>query len=140
MADDASRAEVNRLYWDSDLSVGDIADRLGVSRRSLYDSIDPRPAAAPCPECGAMLGFRNRTAADNLEAECPSCGHEETLDRDAGPVGYDDPELEQEMDAGRLAPMPPRRIPARGSGPLLGGSLLAGLVLGAVAAYAVRRR
>lgn len=139
MAADPSRTEVNRLYWESDRSVADIADELGVSRRSLYDSIDPRPAGRPCPECGTALGFRNRTAADNLEAECPECGYVEELEERPAAEEYEEPELEQERDAARLSPMPPRRVPGRTSGPLLGSTLLAGLAVGAAAGYLIRR-
>ena len=140
MAEDATRAEVNRLYWETDRSVADIADDLGVSRRSLYEQIDARPAGRSCPECGEPLGFRNRTAVDNLEAECAACGYEAVLDGAPDPVDYADPELEQERDAAPLAPIPPRPVPARGSGTLLGGTLLAGLAAGAAAAWLIRRR
>lgn len=79
MAEDEIRAQVNRLYWNSDASVGDIAGQVGLSRRALYDAIEPRPAGRPCPECGSALGFRNRTAMENRQAECAECGHEATL-------------------------------------------------------------
>lgn len=143
---DASHAEINRLYWETDRSVGDIADDLGVSRRSLYDSIDPRPAGAPCPDCGTPLVFRNRTAAERREPECPDCGLSTELEaagerEAAGDAGaYEEPEVEREDAAGRLSPIPPRRVPAGGNGPLLGSTLLAGLAVGAVAGYLLRRR
>lgn len=144
MAEDATRAEVNRLYWESDRSVGDIADDLGVSRRSLYERIDPLPAGRPCPDCGAPLGYRNRTAAENLEAECAACGREAVLDRAANgapaPEDHAGPELEQELAAAPLAPVPPRAVPGRPRAPLLSGSLLAGLAAGAAAAWLIRRR
>lgn len=79
MAEDEIRAQVNRLYWSSDASVGDIAGQVGLSRRALYDAIEPRPAGRPCPECGSALGFRNRTAMENRQAECAECGHKATL-------------------------------------------------------------
>jgi hypothetical protein len=136
---DASRAEINRLYWGTDRSVGDIADALGVSRRSLYDSIEPRPAGAPCPDCGGALGFRNRTAAERREAECPDCGLSTELGARTAPDAYEEPEVEQEREAGRISPLAPRRVPASRSGPLLGSTLLAGLAVGAAAGYLIRR-
>lgn len=131
MAEQDTREELNRLYWESDESVADIADRLDISRRAIYDGIDPLPANAPCPDCGAGLGFRNRTTAENLEAECPECGREVPLDSAA------EPEVEQELRAGALSPA--RRVDVSGSGPAMGALLLAGMAIGAMAAYLFHR-
>ena len=169
MADEEIRAQINRLYWESDESVASIADRVGVSRRALYDAIDPRPANRTCPECGAPLGFRNRTAEEERNAECAACGHETVLPEEteaasdvgqAGPASpedasrqvgedpyaaavgaaggpdFDDPEVEQERDAARMAPVRP--IAPR-SGASLGAVMLAGLTAGAVAGWLIRR-
>lgn len=148
--DEQTRAQANELYWDSDESVGQISDRLEISRRALYDSIDPRPADVACPECGGPLGFRNRTAADRREAECRDCGHEQSApareqsaptSTGAADEAPDSPEIERDARAARLAPLgggvaaaPP------GTGPLLGGAMLAGLAVGAAVAYVVKRR
>lgn len=144
MAEDQTRAEINRLYWGSDASVGDIADRLGVSRRALYDSIDAQPAGAPCPDCGSALVFRNRTAAERGEATCTDCGREEALSGTApapasGSGLAEDPEIERATRGARLSPMPPRAVPGTASGPALGGALLAGLAAGAAVGYLLRR-
>lgn len=134
MADQETREQLNRLYWESDASVADIADQLDISRRALYDGIEPRPAGVPCPECGAALGFRNRTSAENGEAECSECGSVVELDGDAvGP----DPQVEQHRHAAPLSPT--RRVPATGSGPILGALLLLGIAVGALVAYLLRR-
>lgn len=136
MDDRETREELNRLYWESDESVAEIADRLDISRRALYDGIEPRSAGAPCPQCGAALGFRNRTAAENREAECESCGHEVTL----GSEPERPPQVEQEREAAPLSPT--RRVPVSSvsaSGPVLGILLLAGIGLGAAILYAIRR-
>lgn len=151
MVDEQTRLEINRLYWGSDASVGEIAERLGVSRRVLYDSIEPQPANRSCPDCGGTLGFRNRTAAESREASCPDCGHESRLERDraGGPSGGGngraeaaaaaDPEIERQERGAALAPLPPRSIPTSVSGPALGGALLVGLAVGAMLGYMARR-
>lgn len=143
MDDNETRDELNRLYWQSDESVSDIADRLDISRRALYDGVEPAPAGVPCPECDGELGFRNRTTAESGEAECAECGHEVTLQtvRPEG-VGHE-PQLEQESAAAPLSPT--RRVPPAGdgalsaSGPGLGAMLLAGIGLGAAVTYVFRR-
>lgn len=150
MADDQHRGEINRLYWGSDASVGEIADRLGVSRRALYDSIDARPSGAACHDCGAELGFRNRTAAERGEASCAACGSEQRIGagigaaagagtRSAARPAAPGPDMEQEARASRLSPIPPRRVPGTAHGPVLGGALLAGVAAGVVVGYLIRR-
>lgn len=133
MASEETRREINRLYWESDESVSEIGDRLDISRRALYDAIEPRPAGAPCPECGAALGFRNRTSAENREAECPECGREVRLDGDMdGP----EPQVEQERHAAALSPTGQVRA---GNGPALGFMLLCGMGVGAALTYLFHR-
>lgn len=142
MPEESTRAEINRLYWESDLPVSELAERLDISRRSLYDRIDPQPADATCPECGGSMHYRNRTAAANRDAECAACGLEEQLDPvspapEAEEQDAPEPQVEQEERAGRLAPVSP--VTPAGSGPLLGTTLLAGLALGAAAGLLFRR-
>lgn len=66
-------AEANRLYWDDVASVSEIANRLGISRRTLYGIIEPRPAGAFCPTCGVEAVFVNRSAVASRTARCPRC-------------------------------------------------------------------
>lgn len=133
MASEETRREINRLYWESDESVSDIGDRLDISRRALYDGIDPLPAGAPCPECGAGLGFRNRTSAENREAECAECGREVRLDPEAdGP----EPQVEQEQRAAALSPSGDVYV---GNAPALGFMLLCGIGVGAAVTYLFHR-
>ena len=69
--------EANRLYWDSDRSVNQIADDLGMSKGTLYDVVEPRPAGVACPRCGREMSYPNRTARDRGFLDCPGCGFEE---------------------------------------------------------------
>lgn len=144
MDDNEIRREINRLYWGSDASVGEIADRLGVSRRALYDGIEPQPAHAACPDCGGAMGFRNRTAAANREASCPDCAREARIPAGAaaeagGEEMPEDPEVERQARGAARAPLPPRSVAGAQSGALLGGALLAGLAAGAAIGYMARR-
>lgn len=151
MSDADPTRQANRLYWETDAPVADIAEELDVSRRMLYDLIAPRPAHSPCPECGAPLVYRNRTALDRRHAECPECETEVALEPGQGsPPGQAgdsagaergmEPQIEQERAAGPLSPVAPRTVPSSASGPLLSGALLLGLAAGAAAAFLVRRR
>lgn len=71
-------AEANRLYWDTDLPVGEIASRLDLSRRALYDAIRPVPATGRCARCGTRLEYPNRSSRDQGRATCRRCGSEVT--------------------------------------------------------------
>lgn len=74
MATQPSRLEANRLYWETESSVGDIAENLGLSRRALYELLDPVAADGPCPGCGEPLLFANRLARAAGDAICRGCG------------------------------------------------------------------
>ncbi|HKJ93069.1 MAG TPA: hypothetical protein VJ957_07865 [Longimicrobiales bacterium] len=125
--------EVNRLYWGTDTSVADIADQLDISRRALYDAIETAPAHLLCPECGAALGYRNRTSRARGDAECEVCGAE--VDADAAPA----------PDAGQAKPATPARPPLdpdaldAGRTLLIGGALLTGVAIGALVGLVGRR-
>jgi hypothetical protein len=70
---DAVASEANRLYWSSELSVADVARELDVSRRALYDLVQPLPTDAHCDVCGSPLSYANRTARDAGLLECAAC-------------------------------------------------------------------
>lgn len=140
MADPDTRAELNRLYWDSDASISEIADRLDISRRALYDGIEPLPAETACPECGGELAFRNRTALENREAECPECGHEtriEGVPRAADPEAAGVPTSPEDHPSARSRERP---LPDMGSGPVLGTAFIAGMTVGAMLTYLLNKR
>lgn len=69
--------EANRLYWESDDSVNQIGEALGLSKGVLYGLIAPHPAGLPCPKCGEEMVYTNRTARDKGFLTCPECGMEE---------------------------------------------------------------
>lgn len=123
--------DVNRLYWQTDASVADIADQLDISRRALYDAIEPAQAGRACPECGSPMEFRNRTAQTRGEAECPNCGLESDLDTEPqAPEGEAArrPGVPLDLDS-----MDAQRVLR------LAGAVLAGIAAGAIAAVLGRR-
>jgi hypothetical protein len=80
--DTGTAAEANRLYWETDDSVAEIAERLEISRRALYDAIEPLPTGTSCPTCGGPLVFDNRSARTAGEANCPVCAEIRATDSD----------------------------------------------------------
>ena len=92
---DALFQEANHLYWESDESVNQIGETLGLSKGVLYGFIAPLPAGLPCPKCGEEMVFPNRTARDKGFLECPECGMEE---EEAAVQAYWESEAETEGD------------------------------------------
>lgn len=76
-ATDTIAAEANRLYWETETSVAEIAQQLELSRRALYDSVDPLPTHASCEVCGTPLVFENRSARNAGVETCPACTADE---------------------------------------------------------------
>lgn len=76
-SDDRLAPEANRLYWDSDVSVNQIAERLEISKGRLYEMVRPLPSGLPCPRCGEEMVFPNRTAREKGFLTCAACGLEE---------------------------------------------------------------
>jgi len=74
---DALFDEANRLYWESEESVNQIGEVLGLSKGVLYGLIAPLPSGLPCPKCGEEMVFPNRTAREKGFLACPECGMEE---------------------------------------------------------------
>src|SRR5690606_15080067 len=87
-ATDTIAAEANRLYWETETSAAEIAQQLELSRRALYDSVDPLPTSASCEVCGTPLVFENRSARNAGIETCPACtaGEEEADTPSAMPV------------------------------------------------------
>ncbi len=70
-------AEVNRLYWESDTSVNQIGEELGLSKGALYGILRPLLAGLPCIKCGEEMAYPNRTARDKGFVACSSCEYED---------------------------------------------------------------
>jgi hypothetical protein len=136
----------NDLYWSSDRTVDAIVDDLGVSRSALYASLEPAPAGLICTDCQERMTYANRTARDRGIATCPSCGRESDegepeagvtrVGRQEGGIGA---WTRNGWSSGRLdrwgvdlAAVPPERVA------MVGGAAALGMVIGAVAARAVR--
>jgi len=134
-------AEANRMYWETELPVGEIADRLDVSRRALYDAIRPVPAAGQCGSCGAPLQYANRSRRDQGRATCGSCGVETDAPAPPAPSTAPEPEVEPWtwIPQSRLSAPIPTPEPAQSIW-LLGAAALAGALLAAGATLAVVRR
>jgi hypothetical protein len=127
-ASDTIAAEANRMYWETDTSVAEIAQQLELSRRALYDSVDPLPTNASCDVCGSPLVFENRSARNAGIETCPAC--EAAIEDD------DDDAIE--MTGQPALPMDEEEFERVVR---MGGAALAGAALGAVATlFLVPRR
>jgi len=132
--------EANRLYWETDTPVADIAARFDLSRRALYETVQPVYAGAECPACSGQLQYGNRLARRTGTATCASCGARVEL---ASPPAAEaarptrETYTEARPDA-RFAEPRPNEIRSRAV--LIGGAALAGVAIGGVAAWLARRR
>jgi len=128
--------KANSLYWESDISVNEIAEQLDLSKGALYGVVEPLDAGAHCPECGGALEFPNRTARDKGLVTCPACGLEEELELvmalDSADAGVPSPGRAPE---GR-APEPGAVVPLR----TVVASTLLGLAAGIALGQIMRRR
>jgi hypothetical protein len=130
--DDAQAAEANRLYWKQAASVGEIANQLGISRRALYEVLQPRPAGVLCPRCGNEGVFVNRSAHAAGMARCLNCQIEIEAAAPAASEDVTDPE--------------PHVIARTNGGPRykfkvgIGSAALVGVVVGAVATLLLTHR
>jgi len=125
--DKKTEAQVNRLYWESDLSVNGIGDEMGLSKGRLYDFLQPLPTGLGCPKCGGELGYENRTSRDRGIVACPRCGFEGSR-KDARPK----PE-----EGAELAPLPDGR--PRYQDPAVVSTVVGGLLVGAAAGLVLGR-
>lgn len=128
--------EINRLYWETADSVAEISSQLGVSRRALYDLVEPLPAGMPCASCGAELYYSNRSARAAGVARCLMCGNEREIDPD---VSADDVGTIPPYGAGWPAAAKPADHRLRDRAAMIAGFAIAGVAVGAIATLLVRR-
>jgi hypothetical protein len=132
--------EANRLYWQTDRSVADIAETLGVSRRALYELISPESSGTTCSACGGNVVFSNRSAKTSNAGRCANCGAESDTSSDASegdemltPYAAGWPRVVQRHGAAANDDVRHRAL-------RLGGAAIAGAALGAIAALMLVRR
>jgi hypothetical protein len=139
--------EVSRLYWETDVSVGEIAAQLDISRRALYAALRPLPAGERCAECGGELVFMTRSARAEGAAECIACGREQ----DVAAVGAAAGEREAAAAPDEGAAADAEAVvegygaafgwePSRRRGVLIAAAALAGVAVGVLGAMRVLRR
>lgn len=132
----AASLELNRLYWDTDESVSEISNRLGVSRRALYDMVEPSSAGVACVDCGGELVYQNRSAKAAGVARCLMCGAERTTDEE---MSHEDVGTIPPYNAGWPA-SPSATDETRERAATIAGFAIAGAVIGAIATILVRRK
>jgi predicted RNA-binding Zn-ribbon protein involved in translation (DUF1610 family) len=140
MSDRSDAAEANRLYWDTDTSVAEIAAKLDLSRRALYEAVEPAATGSACPECGQELRYENRSARRSGQATCQGCGAVEPVENapmgDAVSPGLSVVQGDARSDGRVFANEPDIRHRAV----LLGGAAIAGVAIGTMAALIAMRR
>jgi hypothetical protein len=122
-------AEANRLYWETEKPVAEIADSLDLSRRALYDAIEPIGAGDTCPVCGGPMHYANRSARDAQQGTCYSCA---TASPQALPT---EPEAWTWSPDANTKPVPASQPDFGARARRLGGAALLGAVIGAAATH-----
>ncbi len=137
--------KVNELYWNSERTVDEIVDELGIGRNTLYSAVRPQPTGASCPDCGEGLVFTNRSNRTSSTATCSGCDREVDLSERPEEEGES---LSPRLDSHRHDRAPDGRgwsrwrqdlaavAPERAA--MIGGAAALGVVVGAVAARAMR--
>jgi hypothetical protein len=67
-------ADLDRLYWHTDLPVATVARRVGLPSGRLHHHVTPLPAGVPCYRCGDPLLFTSRSQRDGQRLRCRECG------------------------------------------------------------------
>jgi hypothetical protein len=143
--------EANRLYWHTEMPVAEISSTLDLSRRALYDAIEPLPADSVCGICGSLQSFPNRSARSSGSARCMTCSGEAAAAERAD-AAKTDPNAaalrgSEAVAGGSQPPASPwGRLPlgvpapAPRRGLLLTSAALLGAAVGAAATFALVRR
>ena len=129
-------AEANRLYWETDRPVAEIAESLDLSRRALYEAVQPIQADTACAVCGTMMHYANRSARDTRQSTCYTCATSSPQEPPA-----------REAEAWTWSPAVPQDGAAaspssdlRDRAWRLGSAALLGAVIGAAATHLLLRR
>jgi len=138
--DERAIAEANRLYWESDTPIAEIADRLDLSRRALYEAVQPVNAEARCNRCGGEMQYGNRSARKAGYATCMTCGAEELVDAADGSASSSPSLSVVNTDPGNSVRTDMREPDLRHRAMMLGSAAIAGVALGSVAAWLATRR
>ena len=139
-ADEQGTAEANRLYWDTETSVAEIADQLDLSRRALYGAVRPLPTGVACARCGGELQYENRSARKSGQATCLACGSTEHVDEEVVDDSVRPPLAVVAGDPHRDGRGDMREPDLRHRAVVLGGASIAGVALGTFAALFATRR
>lgn len=123
--------EANRRYWDTDASVNQIAEEMGLSKSSLYGVIDHLGTGLACPECSSELVFANRTARDRGMVSCSRCTFEGLADEILDEVEGADPGAATAEHGGAEGQTPSARV--------IAGTALLGVAAGLALATLFRR-
>src|SRR5262245_17385402 len=67
-------ANLDQLYWHTDLPVATVAAQVGLPTGSLHTHVTPLPAGVACYRCGEPLLFTSRSTRDGQRLRCRACG------------------------------------------------------------------
>lgn len=67
-------SQLDHLYWNTDLRVAEIAERLGLPSPQLSLYTTPQPAGVQCYLCHADLAFTSRAQRNGQRLRCRTCG------------------------------------------------------------------
>ena len=132
-------SEANRLYWETDRSIANISETLGISRRALYELVEPESAGATCGNCGGDLVYINRSAKASSLGRCQQCGSENEVVSDVDieesvpPYAAGWPRVEHDAAVDGAPDIRERAFK-------LGGVAVVGALVGVVAALLIVRR
>ena len=128
----------NEMYWESTASVNQIAERLDLSKGTLYGMIRPLPAEVTCPACGSEMAYPNRTALEKGFLVCADCGfeEEESVVRNVEQSDAIPAEIAPDEDTRSPLAAGPDGFPTR----VVAGLALLGVAAGLIIARSVRAR
>ena len=139
-AESAPQDRANRLYWESDETVADVARQLEMSQSTLYAAVEPRPTGIACSRCGAATHYLNRTGRAAGEAVCSACGSVTQAGAEATrAVAAPDASAEGATDKLRRFKEDLSAVPAERAA-LIGGAAALGVAVGAAAVKVVRKK